>query len=159
MSKRFDLFVCFPLFLFLSFCFFFLTTSFFTQTTALGTMDSTADWTFFCELSAFGIQEKTSAAIVAESEIATVWVVPVQSFLSFAETNPQFHVLFYKNITKRLAQMLRGLHSRFLLISFGFFGSLLPSPKKELYTFLLCKGARADNRFTTKLLSFLGPEQ
>ena len=75
-------------------------------------MDDTAEWTFFCELSAFGIQEKTSAAIVAEKEDTQVWVVPVESFLSFAEEHPQFHVLFYKNITKRLAQMLRGLHSR-----------------------------------------------
>eukprot|EP00009_Paramoeba_aestuarina_P002782 CAMPEP_0201522014 /NCGR_PEP_ID=MMETSP0161_2-20130828/16407_1 /ASSEMBLY_ACC=CAM_ASM_000251 /TAXON_ID=180227 /ORGANISM="Neoparamoeba aestuarina, Strain SoJaBio B1-5/56/2" /LENGTH=418 /DNA_ID=CAMNT_0047920763 /DNA_START=8 /DNA_END=1264 /DNA_ORIENTATION=- len=87
------------------------------KTTALGTMDSNADWTFFCELSAFGIQNKTSAAIVAESESTVVWVVPVDSFLTFAEGNPQFHVLFYKNITKRLAQMLRGLHSRTLNIS------------------------------------------
>ena len=86
-------------------------------------MSDSAEWTFFCELSAFGIQEKTSAAIVAESDDIQVWVVPVDSFLTFAEGNPQFHVLFYKNITKRLAQMLRGLHSRFFFFFFFFFFS------------------------------------
>ena len=85
--------------------------------TLLGSLDETAEWTFFCELSAFGIQEKTSAAIVADSDDVVVTVVPVSSFDEFAENHAQFHVLFYKNITKRLAQMLRGLHSRTLNLS------------------------------------------
>mmetsp|Transcript_15606 Transcript_15606/g.24409 ORF Transcript_15606/g.24409 Transcript_15606/m.24409 type:complete len:457 (-) Transcript_15606:108-1478(-) len=84
--------------------------------TILGQMEDTAPWTFFCELSAFGIQEKTSAAIVAETA-ADIAVIPVEAFFEFSKSKPLFQLLFYKLITKRLAQMLRGLHSRTLNLS------------------------------------------
>ena len=79
-------------------------------------MDDSAEWPLFCELSAFGIQETTSAAVVAEID-CVVSVIPVEIFNDYISQDQHSHALFYENITKRLAALLRGLHTRTLDLS------------------------------------------
>jgi len=82
----------------------------------LGTMDVSAKWRYFCELSAFGIQEKTSAAVVAESDVK-VLVIPVDVFNEVIERNSSWKTQFFQSITKRLAELLRSLHTRTISLS------------------------------------------
>ena len=79
-------------------------------------MDVSAKWRYFCELSAFGIQEKTSAAVVAESDVK-VLVIPVDVFNEVIERNSSWKTQFFQSITKRLAELLRSLHTRTISLS------------------------------------------
>ena len=87
------------------------------SSTILGKMTSEDQWTFFCELSAFGVQEKTSAAVVTESDPTTIYIIPIKSFHNFVSAHPDLHLTFFQFISQRLARMLRGLHSRTLSLS------------------------------------------
>ena len=86
------------------------------NTTPLGCLTSSSDWPLFCELSAFEIQEVTSAAAVAE-ENCIVQVIPVEILLEFLQGNKKYYLQFFSSVTRRLASMLRNLHTRRLNLS------------------------------------------
>ena len=54
---------------------------------------------------------------MAESATVEIAVIPVEAFLAYTKDKQDFQLLFLRLITKRLAQMLRGLHSRTLNLS------------------------------------------
>ena len=84
--------------------------------TPLGSLKASDDWPLFCELSAFGIQETTSAAAVAEQD-CFVRVIPVEILFEFLQGNSQYYLQFFSSVTRRLATMLRNLHTRQLNLS------------------------------------------
>ncbi len=86
------------------------------KATVLGSMSAMDRWPCFCELTSFGVQKATSAAIVAE-EKSRVEMVPYSSFLAFASKNREAEVSIYHMICVNLARLLRGLHLRELSVT------------------------------------------
>ncbi len=64
-----------------------------------------------------GIQTKTSAAIVADTNDVVVQVIPNAVFSAFAEQHRDLEVHFFKLVCQKLAKMLMGLHSRTLTLA------------------------------------------
>ena len=96
--------------------------------TVLGQMSYTDSWNCFCELSALGIQEFTSAAVVAESDEVIIKVIPASVFYEFIANNKGFEVGFYKMLSKKLAGILSVLHKReYNLVSNDIMQSTLPA--------------------------------
>ena len=86
------------------------------KATVLGIMTSSDRWPCFCELTSFGVQHATSAAIVA-AEKSRVEMIPYASFLSFAAKYREAEVAIYHMICVNLARLLRGLHLRELSVT------------------------------------------
>mmetsp|Transcript_29048 Transcript_29048/g.81269 ORF Transcript_29048/g.81269 Transcript_29048/m.81269 type:complete len:518 (+) Transcript_29048:68-1621(+) len=80
--------------------------------TVLGKMNSGDSWTCFCELSALGVQLRTSAAVVVESAEADVEVIPFEAYMKVVSKMPVSEIVFVKRLCIKLANMLKGLHMR-----------------------------------------------